>query len=175
MRVLVANASRHGSTREIADAIAAELRAAGFDVDVREVGGVVDVDPYDVVVLGSAVYAGRWLPEAHRFAERHRAKLAAVPLWLFSSGPLGSDGPEPDGDPHRVADLVRAYGARGHRIFPGKLDRSALGLGERLVATMVGAPEGDFRDWGAIRGWARSIAGSLRAEGVRAGARTAAR
>jgi menaquinone-dependent protoporphyrinogen oxidase len=170
MRVLVTSASRHGSTREIADAVAVELRAAGFDVDVREVGEVGNLERYDAIVLGSAVYAGSWRPEARRFVERHRATLRTVPLWLFSSGPLGSDGPEPEGEPNRVDDLVRATGARGHRVLPGKLDRGALGLVERLVVGLVGAPEGDFRDWSAVRDWAGSIAASLRAESAGAGA-----
>jgi menaquinone-dependent protoporphyrinogen oxidase len=163
MKVLVAGASRHGGTREIAAAIAEELRAAGFDADFREAGDVADLDRYGAVVLGSAVYAGGWRPEALRLVERHRAELAKVPLWLFSSGPLGADGPEPDGDPNRVAELARATGARGHRIFAGRLDRRTLGLGERLVAGLVGAPQGDFRDWEAIRAWTRQIAASLRA------------
>jgi menaquinone-dependent protoporphyrinogen oxidase len=164
MRVLVTSASRHGSTREIADAVATELRAADVAVDVRAVGDVADLDRYDAVVLGSAVYAGSWPREARRFVERHRAELARVPLWLFSSGPLGSDGPEPEGEPNRVDDLVRATGAREHRVFPGKLDRVALGLVERLVVGVVGAPEGDFRDWDAVRDWAGSIAAALRAQ-----------
>jgi menaquinone-dependent protoporphyrinogen oxidase len=166
MKVLVAVASRHGATREIAAAVAEELRAAGFDADVREAGEVADPGRYVAVVLGSAVYAGGWRPVALRLVERHRVELSRVPLWLFSSGPLGTDGPEPDGDPNRIPELVRSTGARGHRIFAGKLDRRTLGLGERLVAGLVGAPQGDFRDWEEIRAWARQIAASLKADGV---------
>lgn len=160
MRVLIAVASRHGSTQGIAEAIAAELRAAGHVVDVRAIGDPVPVEEYDAIVVGSAVYMGNWLPEARQFVERHRARLAAVRVWLFSSGPLGAD-PHPKGDPAHLDELVQASGARGHANFAGRLDKEQLGLGERLISRMVKAPEGDFRDWDAIRTWARAIAAGL--------------
>lgn len=162
MKVLVAYAGRHGSTRDIARAIGEELQASGVDADARPAGDPGDVDAYDAVVLGSAVYRGSWLGEARRFAEAHRDRLAQIPAWLFSSGPLGTDEPTPQWEPRQIPDLMRATGARDHRIFPGRLDRGRLGLFERLVVRMVRAPEGDFRDWEAIRGWAREIAAGLK-------------
>lgn len=159
MKVLVAVASRHGSTREIAGAIADELRAAGLDVDCREAGEVTDVAGYDAAVLGSAVYMGSWQPDALRLVERHREGLAGIPVWLFSSGPLGSD--DPRFHPRQIPDLMQATHARDHRIFAGRLDASTLSLSERLVVRAVRAPEGDFRDWAAMRGWAREIAATL--------------
>ena len=161
MNVLVAVASKHGATREIAAAIAGELRTAGLDVDLRDVGAVDDLGGYDAVVLGSAVYAGAWLPEARRFAERHRARLRRVPVWLFSSGPLGADDPQPHDDPDRLTATLGELAVRDHRIFVGKLDKGGLNLGERLIARAVRAPDGDFRDWAAIRGWAGGIATAL--------------
>jgi menaquinone-dependent protoporphyrinogen oxidase len=73
---------------------------------------------------------------------------------------LGEE-PQPKGNPAHLDELVATTGARGHRIFVGKLDKSGLGLGERLMARAVKAPEGDFRDWPAIRAWAREIATTL--------------
>lgn len=163
MRILVAAASRHGSTREIAEAIADELRKDALEVDVRAAAEVVTVDGYEAVVLGSAVYVGDWLPEAREFVERHGERLAAMPVWLFSSGPLGAEDPQPRGDPQRIGDLIEAAGPREHRVFVGRLDRQALGFGERLVVKVVRAPEGDFRDWQAIRAWARAIGAALAA------------
>ena len=93
MNALVAVASRHGSTEGIAEAIAEELRAAGIDTDLREADEVLDLEGYTAVVLGSAVYLGNWLPEARWVVERHRERLATVPVWLFSSGPLGEEAP----------------------------------------------------------------------------------
>jgi menaquinone-dependent protoporphyrinogen oxidase len=163
VRALVATASRHGATREIAAAIAAELREAGIEVDERDVEGLDSLEGYDAVVLGSAVYVGRWLRPARRIVEEHAPELSGRPVWLFSSGPLG-DPPRPEGDEAvDVAELMRATGAREHRIFPGRLDRDELGLRERAVVKVVGAAEGDFRDWDAVGEWARGIAGALRA------------
>ncbi len=158
MNVLVTSASRHGATREIAEAIAGELRAGSLDAEVLATSAVGSLDGYQAVVIGSAVYMGNWLAEARRFVEQHRAFLATVPVWLFSSGPVGFG----DVDQAKVGQLVEAIHARGHRVFDGRLERSRLGLAERLLARMVKAPEGDYRDWDAIRSWAREIVGALR-------------
>ena len=154
-RVLITVASKHGATRGIADAIAEELRRRGLDAEVRDIGG------YDAVILGSAVYMGKWLPAARELADREREVLAGLPVWLFSSGPLGHEHPQPEGEPAQLDQLLAQTNARGHRIFAGELDRSELGAGERLLARMVKAPEGDFRDWDAIRAWAGEIADAL--------------
>jgi menaquinone-dependent protoporphyrinogen oxidase len=96
MRVLVSAASRHGATSEIAEEIGKALRDAlherGDDdvaVDVRPAEQVSSVEDYEAVVLGSAVYAGRWLQPARELAERHAGALSERPVWLFSSGPVG--------------------------------------------------------------------------------------
>jgi menaquinone-dependent protoporphyrinogen oxidase len=108
-----------------------------------------------------AVYAGRWMGEARRFADRHAEALAAHPTWLFSSGPIG-DPPKPDaGSAVTLDDVIAATGAREHRLFAGRLDRSMLGLGERTVVRMVGAADGDYRDWRAVQAWAGAIGNSL--------------
>jgi menaquinone-dependent protoporphyrinogen oxidase len=154
-------ASRHGSTRDIARAIADQLRAARFTVDLRDVSAVRDIDGYDAVILGSAVYMGNWLPEARAFVDVHHEQLTHVPTWLFSSGPLGRENPLPAGDPNCLTELMQMTGARDHQTFAGKLDRANLRFVERFAAKMVKAPEGDFRDWGTIRLWARAIARAL--------------
>lgn len=160
MKILIAFASRHGSTREIAEVLADVLRESGHAVDLR-VAGDFDVGEYDAVVVGSAVYMGRWLSGARAFVERNRAHLSQVPVWLFSSGPVGRENPLPKDDPVEVASLLRQTGARGHRTFAVKLDKHKLSLAERLVVGIVRAPEGDFRDWSAVRDWAREIAAAL--------------
>jgi menaquinone-dependent protoporphyrinogen oxidase len=161
MKVLVVVASKHGSTREIGEAIADELRSALFTVDVREVLEVGRVAGYDAVVLGSGVYAGSWLPEMKSFVHAYYNSLLAVPIWAFSSGPLGEHAESHD-DPERLLAPLGKIAVRDHRIFVGKLDSQHLGLGERLIVKVVRAPEGDFRDWAAIRAWAHEIANSLR-------------
>lgn len=162
MRVLVTAASRHGSCAEVAEQIGRTLRAAGLPADVRTPDAVADVDGYGAVVLGSAVYYGRWLPAAVDFVRRTGPALAEVPVWLFSVGPVGAPVPQPTEPPPMAAEMVRRTCARDHRVFPGALDRKRLNLRDRLVVSALRAPEGDFRDWAAIRDWAGGIAAELR-------------
>jgi menaquinone-dependent protoporphyrinogen oxidase len=163
MRVLVTAASKYGATEEIAAAIAETLAAEGVEPDVRRVEAVDGLAGYDAVVLGSAVYMGQWLKVARELVDRHAAELAERPTWLFSSGPIG-DPPKPSAEEAVAVDeLLEKSGARDHRIFAGKLDRSRLRFSDRAVMTAVRAREGDFRDWEEIAGWAREIAAELRA------------
>jgi menaquinone-dependent protoporphyrinogen oxidase len=161
MKVLVTVASKHGSTREIANTIAEELRAAAIETDVYSVNAVPDLAEYDAVVFGSAIYMGSWLVEARQFAERHQVTLARLPIWLFSSGPLGADDPQPPADLQHLAAPLGPVAVRDHRVFVGRLAPTELGFGERLAVKVVQAPAGDFRDWAAIRGWAQEIAAAL--------------
>lgn len=165
MRILVTVASRHGATAEIGEKIGSILQDAGHDVVVEPPQAVAALDGFDAVVLGSAVYAGRWIDDARRFAERHHAGLRDRPLWLFSSGPIGTPlaPTEESRDGVRVASEL---GAREHRTFAGRLDPSTLTWVERTVTRMVKAPDGDFRDWSAVVAWGREIADSLTAEAV---------
>lgn len=162
VRVLVAVASKHGGTKGIAQTIADELTAMGAETDLREIDTSPKVSHYDAVIVGSAVYMGNWLAEARRFVEENQAELTGLPVWLFSSGPLGENAPQPTDSPAHLSEMMQATGAKGHQIFVGKLDKSELGLGERLTVKMVKAPYGDFRDWEAIRAWAREIGNELR-------------
>jgi menaquinone-dependent protoporphyrinogen oxidase len=160
MRVLITAATKHGATGEIAQVIGEALRERGLDPTVLEPERVDTVDGYDAVVLGSAVYAGHWLKPARELVARCGDALAARPVWLFSSGPVG-DPPKPEEDPVDVAEVVAATGAREHRVFAGKLVRKQLTFPERAIVSALRVPEGDFRDWAAISGWAASIATAL--------------
>lgn len=160
MRILLTAAGRHGATAEILDLIARVLRERGFHAEVRNIGTVEDLRDYDAVVLGSAVYYGTWLPAARDFARRYSRALRMMPVWLFSSGPVG-DPLFPAGGPSGIPDLLDLTGARGHRLFGGKLDRSHLGFVECAVARVIRAADGDYRDPDAIEAWAAGIAESL--------------
>jgi menaquinone-dependent protoporphyrinogen oxidase len=160
MKVLVTVASKHGTTGEIGEIIAGVLRDAGHEVESHPPDDVIAVDGYDAVVLGSAVYVGRFLDPARSFVERHEKELAGLPVWLFSSGPIG-DPPLPAEVPTEAAMLAERIGARAYRSFSGRLLRRQLGFVERTVTKALKAPEGDFRDLDAIRAWADEITAAL--------------
>jgi menaquinone-dependent protoporphyrinogen oxidase len=161
MRVLITAATKHGATAEIAQVIGEALRERELDPTVLEPEQVDGVDGYDAVVLGSAVYAGHWLKPARELVARCGDALAARPVWLFSSGPVG-DPPKPEEDPVDVAEVVATTGAREHRVFAGKLVRKQLAFPERAIVSALRVPDGDFRDWDAITKWAGAIATALR-------------
>jgi menaquinone-dependent protoporphyrinogen oxidase len=163
MNVLVAYVSKHGSTHGMAEAIAVQLRMADFDTDLRELSEISSVEGYGAVIIGTAVYMGHTMDGVKEFIAKHKAELSQIPVWFFSSGPIGKE-PKPVGEAVDVADLVAAINARDHKVFPGKIDKHQLNLGERIAARVVGAPEGDFRDWDAVESWAREIAHSLSKE-----------
>ncbi|MGE3798884.1 MAG: flavodoxin domain-containing protein [Thermomicrobiales bacterium] len=164
MSVAIVIASKHGSTREIGEEIARTLRHYGVGTTIFEAGDSVDLNDRTGVIIGSAVYVGKWMKEALTFVEDHASQLQAMPVWLFSSGPIGEQEPSSSVDPVAIEALLRASGARGHRIFSGKLDRAALSRTERLATKLVRAPEGDFRDFEAIDEWSGEIASILLAE-----------
>ncbi|MBE0010873.1 flavodoxin domain-containing protein [Arthrobacter sp. AET 35A] len=175
MKVLVAYATRHGSTAGIAERIAGRLVNDGVPAEALPVEKVRDVSPYDAVVLGSAAYMGRWLRDAGAFAKRQREALQSRQIWLFSSGPLGRDLVDKDGKnvlvnsrPKEFGELQSQLKPKDTRVFFGAWDPSspAVGIGERLMRlapVSTGAlPSGDFRDWDAIDAWADDIAATLK-------------
>jgi menaquinone-dependent protoporphyrinogen oxidase len=163
VKVLVTAASRHGTTAEIAEAIADVLRTVHLEVDVVEPDAVSSIADYDAIVLGSGVYAGHWLKAARAFVERHEFALRGRTVFLFSSGPIG-DPPRPLEDPVEVATIDESTMAIDHRVFAGRLVERDLGTGERLVVEMLRAPYGDFRSWDDITDWARAIASFVKAD-----------
>lgn len=161
-KILVAYASKHGSTAEIADAVAEGLREGGHAADSVEAGSVKSLDGYDAVVLGSAVYIKRWRGDAKHFLRAHSKELAAMPFWVFSSGPTGD--PKDDDpewlEPPRIMARAEELGVREHVVFGGRVSPD----GGRMMRSMAeGMPEEfrDRRDWDEIRSWAAGIAAGL--------------
>jgi len=161
MTVLVAYATKHGSTEQIAETIGRELRQRGLAADVRGVGEIEDVARYEAVVLGSAVYVGHWLSNARAFAKEHAAELADRPTWLFSSGPVGRPLRPTDEDAVHIDEILEAIQPREHRVFPGELDRSRLNCCEWALVFALRVQEGDYRNEVEIQDWAREIAATL--------------
>ncbi|MFF1296340.1 MULTISPECIES: flavodoxin domain-containing protein [unclassified Streptomyces] len=162
-KVLVAYGTTNGSTARIAEAVAAVLRKEGFTAEALPAGAVARVTPYDAVVLGGGLYAGRWHKDARRFVRRHGGELAGLPLWLFSSGPLDASASERDIPPvPGVQKVITRLDARGHITFGGCLEEGAKGWVARMIVR--NGKGGDFRDFDRIEQWARQIADELVAD-----------
>jgi len=167
--VLVAYATKHGATAEIAERIGQVLRQAGVGADVLPLHRVSDLTPYPAVVLGSAVYIANWRKEAVKFLQANQAALTEKPLWLFSSGPLG------EGDPLKLTQGWRFPGKlqpiadrmapRDIAVFHGAVDMGKLNFIEKWMLNNTKSPIGDFRDWEAITSWATDIAAALKQVG----------
>lgn len=165
-RVLVAYASKHGSTAEIAKRIGEVLRKAGLLADVMPAERATNLVHYGAVVLGSAVYIGRWRKEATKFLEENVDALAKREVWLFSSGPTGEGDAVELVDGRKIPDsmqhIVNRIKPQDIAVFHGVLDFTELSFIERWVVKRVDAPTGDFRNWDEITSWAQSIAETLK-------------
>lgn len=160
MRILLAVASRHQGTWEIGEVLAHRLRQRGHEADLRTPQEVAGVATHDAVVLGSAVYTAHWLPAARDLADRCVEELRERPVWTFSSG-LATQPANSANSPLEVAAMRDRIGARGHRSFRGRLDRSVLSFAERAIIAGGRAREGDHRDMVAVAAWADEIADGL--------------
>jgi menaquinone-dependent protoporphyrinogen oxidase len=157
--VLVAYATKHGSTQEVAEAVAATLRGCGHVVEVVAAGDAKDVDGHDLVVLGGALYVGRLHRDAIRFLERHRRALSDVRLAVFALGPkttADSEMAASRGQLERALDRFRELEPVSIAVFGGVIDPAGL----RFPFSRLSAS--DARDWDAVRAWAREL-GGLRA------------
>lgn len=165
MRILVAYASKHGSTQEIAEFIGKTITDSGIDVDVYYIGAVTNLTDYDGVVIGSAVYAEQWRPDAAQFIRLRVDVLAEKPVWLFSSGPTGHGTPT---DllggfvfPNNLEPYRQKIAPQDTVVFHGNLDLTKLTLAELMIVNGYGGPLGDYRQWETIRQWADNIVTTL--------------
>lgn len=163
-KILVAYASRAGSTAGVAQAIGEALMQQGFQVDVRPMQEVDDLTPYQAVVAGSAIRIDKWLPEAFDFLKRHQTELSQKPFAAFLvclALASGTDHARRTASSYlqSVRDLVTPV---SEGFFAGVLDLSRIPerryrLGFRLFTTVGLFAEGDYRDWNAIHEWANEL------------------
>ena len=154
--------SRYGSTADVASAIAEELTEAGFDVDVVLAVPQIQVAKYDAVVAGSPSYGRKWLPDAAIFVVGNRDRLSILPVALFTVGTLGVKNPKMALREHEriiamLCELAPDLRPMSTALFHGSFDRSNLPFFLRLLDRLAGTPQGDQRDWDAIRGWAQRV------------------
>jgi menaquinone-dependent protoporphyrinogen oxidase len=165
MTVLITYASKRGSTAEIAETVAATLRREGLGVCLERVEDVENLEPYEAVVVGSAVYMKRWRGDARHFLKKHRKALRQMPFWVFSSGPVGD--PANDNldwnEPPKIAAKVEELGGRGHVVFGGRLPAEPHGFMEKAMVEGTPREYRDRRDWAEIREWSKQIGEQLAA------------
>lgn len=160
MKALVVYGSKYGGTDGLAHMVGDALGAAGLNVTVRPAGArSTYVAAYDVVVVGGGVYVGRWHKDARRFVRRNRDVLRTRQVWLFSSGPTGPEAADAERlpAPRGVQRLMTLVGARGHRMFGGRLTTRAGGMMRRLAK----GDEGDWRRPEDVAAWAAEIVRDL--------------
>ncbi len=115
--ILVVYATRSGSTAEVAEALAAEFRAAGMEVDVSTAASDPDPSQYAAVVVGGPMIMG-WHRQAVRYVARHRDALAARPTALFITAASLTETGEDQVD--GAAIVVDPWLAKPPRV-PGRL------------------------------------------------------
>jgi menaquinone-dependent protoporphyrinogen oxidase len=159
--VLVAYATRYGSTQEVAEAVAQTLRERGLEVDIQPMRDVRTLDQYRAVVLGAPLYMFHWHKDALHFLERYRAALTARPVAIFALGPFQAE----EKDLQEVRGQLDKELAKfpwltpgAIAIFGGKFDPTKLTFPHNLLPALKNMPASDARDWTVIRAWASDLA-----------------
>jgi menaquinone-dependent protoporphyrinogen oxidase len=177
MRILVVYASKYGSTKGIAERIANVLNESGQQAAAVPAGKAGLLEGYDAFVIGSAAYMFSWMKDAADFVRHNASLLRGKPVWLFSSGPIGTVTTDAKGRdvrdttvPKEIAEFRSAIQPRDHHVFFGAFDHTKLNLTHRLVYGLPAMKnlltDGDFRDWDEIDAWAKEIAAALVPAGV---------
>jgi menaquinone-dependent protoporphyrinogen oxidase len=150
--LLVAYGTKLGGTKGLAEMVGSDLVDLGHEVDVLPAKDVNDIDSYEAVILGGALYYFiSWHKDARDFVKRHKKELQQRPVWLFSSGPLDESATDKDIPPIRsVRRAIEQVGARGHVTFGGRLEEKQGNL-----------PVGDWRDPEHVRSWAEQVSAEL--------------
>jgi menaquinone-dependent protoporphyrinogen oxidase len=171
-KILVAYDSKHGATAEIAYRIFSSLQQEGHEAELLSLEKKTDPAPYDIIILGSAIYIGQWRKNAIKFLKKNEQLLSAKKTWIFSTGPTGEGETEvllkgwkyPD----NLKDIFEKIAPEDMIIFHGSIDEDKLNKLEKLAIKMVKAPVGDFRDWQAVDDWVKKISESLKKQKVKA-------
>lgn len=156
--ILVAYASRNGSTREVAETVKRIFDADGEPAAMRPVLEAKDLSGFTGVVLGGSIYRAALQQEAMLFLRRHHETLQQVPLAIFALGPIENDPDEWVRSRRQLdASLAELPGLRTRAIavFGGVI------VPHRLPHPMNQLPPSDNRDWAAIKAWAREARAAL--------------
>jgi menaquinone-dependent protoporphyrinogen oxidase len=165
-KILLAYATKYGSTKEVAEAVAKTLENKGLDVDMQQASQVRSVKEYNSVILGAPLYMYRWHKHAVQFLKRHEKMLKTMPVVVFATGPSFK------GDEKEWLETREQF-SKELANFPwfkpievevlgGKFDPANLGF--PMKHFLKDLPAADLRDWDAIAAWAAELAGKLQAK-----------
>jgi len=157
--ILLAYATRYGSTQEIAEAITTTLREDGIQIDIQSMQEVKNLDNYRAVVLGAAIYNARWHPEAHKFLSKYQETLKQLPVAIFALGPLSTSDAAMLRSRRQLDMELEKYPwlkPVAVEMFVGKSDPAKLGIFDRLFSKAS-----DHRDWKAVHAWANALIAQL--------------
>jgi menaquinone-dependent protoporphyrinogen oxidase len=165
--ILVAYATRYGSTQEVAEAVAAALREGGQAVDCQPAKNVRSLDGYGAVVLGAPLYMFHWHKDAKSFLSRHQQALMVRPVAVFAMGPLKDEAKDwQDVRAQLDKELLKFpwLAPVAAEVFGGKHDPAKLTFPHNLIPALKQMPACDIRDWAAIRAWAVGLTAKLQTE-----------
>lgn len=162
-KILIAYATRNGSTAEIAEAVGKELKAAGCTVEIKEMKTVTSVEGYTAVVIGAPMYMAKYI-EAGKFVDRFREKIAGLPVAAFAVGlaAVSKDRKMIEETEKALRGALAPIRPVTMTLFAGNLDPAKISFITRKMVEHFGrVPAGDYRDWAAIAAWAREVAGKV--------------
>jgi menaquinone-dependent protoporphyrinogen oxidase len=168
--VLVAFATKYGSTKEVAEAVAGGLRENGLATDLLPMSKVRSLEPYGAVVLGAPIYLGSWHADFRKFLAKHQEALLRRPPVIFTLGPMHSDPKEWQGVRSQLEQELAKYSwlkPSAVELFGGKYDPAKLRIPDSLLEALPasplhGMPASDARDWNAIRAWSHNLAAQIK-------------
>lgn len=162
--ILVAYATKSGSTKEAAEAVAAELRQSGLAVELKPLRDVQTLTNYHAVIVGAPLYMFRWHKDAKRFLRQHRTVLSERPVAVFALGPINDKEEEWQGAREQLAKELAPFdwfNPIATTIFGGRFDPATLRFPFTWIPALKKLPASDIRDWEAIRAWANGLAEQL--------------
>jgi menaquinone-dependent protoporphyrinogen oxidase len=165
-KILIAYASKYGSTKEIAEKIGEVLKQEGLQADIVPVKSVKNLSDYQTVILGTAMYMGMWRKEAVNLLKKNEKLLSERKVWIFATGPSGKGDPAellkgvivPGG----VKPVLERIKPQNTAAFHGNLNPGKMNAFEKWIIKNVKAEMWDFRDWDMINKWAKGIVGDLK-------------